>query len=802
MSTATRSPLTEQAEKLQNLARHLSDGRLLEPVLRMAQSGDVWSGAIHDGFLNWMQFALDGWVRNQLAQGIRLVAESLANRAAEIDRVAQAMVNSGGAIPMAQPAPPAPLNYSPGRPPQYGDIGGGSSNNKFNHERMKELARLLESTADGPVIEFARSLRSALEPPPSPPPTPGAPPATNPVPPDSAIAAGDPGSSSPGANAYLALADELHKAADDIERRVRQLSVLAEPLPTATVDSKLFDDIGAGATAGVESSTQAGSGTFIGPPAPARSPEELEKARYDGAAAGHDVGKIVGAKRWDDEDHEKLFLALSEAEKHVDDPDYAVAFMKGLVPDGLASWCKLMNNSVIDLQIEMDILRPMSRLFATATHQGEQFPPETRSALMNSRCLDTLVHYGNFETEFAADAARKILKNPDYYERSDKSDRVYMQLDDRRKWHEGDARLGALKMLANNPAAATEILESYGEEGRRLIFKALEDDDLVGKEAATVLERGLADFPSRKLSEDTLELIIKDSAEGRLDLSDHGKRAMARLLTTEEGMKRLLKVSEANVEAWDQSKTSDEGFWVSAGTFKEFAGKLLDDEGARAEFLKGLAAQNAVRMKQEAAALGAEPIGEDIRKSMSRLGDTIKSFPQLNQLTADGVKDASNEKEANAFKTAGINLVIGEAIKLVPGGYVGKFVVDKALETAGSELTDKVLSAEEKKRVKTLDEKGLTNEMDRATHYLALVAVFGDKELTAQLVPPGSPLRQWDKDGDGRIQMPTPPLAGTKTPKDWQAFTEALKHERDNNTPIGQAVREIETWAEIWKSET
>ena len=44
MATATRSPLTEQAEKLQGLARHLSDGRLLEPVLRMAQTGDVWSG--------------------------------------------------------------------------------------------------------------------------------------------------------------------------------------------------------------------------------------------------------------------------------------------------------------------------------------------------------------------------------------------------------------------------------------------------------------------------------------------------------------------------------------------------------------------------------------------------------------------------------------------------------------------------------------------------------------------------------------------------------------------------------------
>ncbi|MGH9892550.1 MAG: hypothetical protein ACREA0_11300, partial [bacterium] len=550
------------------------------------------------------------------------------------------------------------------------------------------------------------------------------------------------------------------------------------------------------------SSTQSGSGTFIGPPAPTRSLEDLEKARHDGAAAGDEVGKIVGAKRWDNEDHEKLFLALNEAEKHVDDPDYAVAFMKSFVPDGLASWCKLMNNSVIDLQVEMDILRPMSRVFATATHQGAEFPPETRNILMNSRCLDTLVHHGNFEKEFAADAARKILKDPDYYERSDGSDRVYMQLDDRRKWHEGDARLGALKMLANNPAAATEILESYGEEGRRLIFKALEDDDLVGREAATVLERGLADFPNRKLSEDTLELIIKDSAEGRLDLSDHGKRAMARLLSSEEGMKRMLEVARADATEVEGYKTSDEGFTIAAGTVQKFMGELLDDESARAELLKGMAAQNAIRLKQDAQALGAKPI-DDVRDSLFQLKETIKEFSELNQLIAEGVKEASNEKEANAFKSAGLNLVIGEAVKLVPGGFAGKFVLDKALETAGDEfITKKVLSGEEKKRVKALDEDGLTDDMDRSARYLTLVALLRDKGITDQLVPSDSPLRKWDKDSDGHIEMPTPPLAGTKAPKDWQDFSNALHEERKRGSPIGKAVQEIEGWAEIWKSNT
>jgi hypothetical protein len=74
-------------------------------------------------------------------------------------------------------------------------------------------------------------------------------------------------------------------------------------------------------------------------------------------------------------------------------------------------------------------------------------------------------------------------------------------------------------------------------------------------------------------------------------------------------------------------------------------------------------------MKLDAAALGASPIGGDLRDSMSQLKETIREFSELNQLIADGVKDASNEEEANAFKAAGLNLVIGEAIKLVPGGY-------------------------------------------------------------------------------------------------------------------------------------
>src|SRR5687767_6119884 len=277
MATATRSPLTEQAEKLSNLARYLSDGRLLERVLRKAQSGDVWSGPVYEGFLAWLQMAVDMWVRNNLATGIRLVAESLQKRADQVNQAANAMA-TGAASSVTIP-PPAPLNYSPGRPPRYGEIGGGPQS-KFNPDRMTELAQLLETTADDAVITFGRGLRSALEPPLAPPAAPGAPPAISPLPPDAAAAVGDPDSSSPGSNVYLALADELHRAADDITRRVRALRLVDEPLPTAIPDSNLVADVGA-AAANLVAGSETAEEQAAAPDAPTANPEYRGPAPVD-----------------------------------------------------------------------------------------------------------------------------------------------------------------------------------------------------------------------------------------------------------------------------------------------------------------------------------------------------------------------------------------------------------------------------------------------------------------------------------------------------------------------------------------
>ena len=466
--------------------------------------------------------------------------------------------------------------------------------------------------------------------------------------------------------------------------------------------------------------------------------------------------------------------------------------MKSLVPDGLASWCKLMNSSVIDVQIEMDILRPMSRLFATATHQGDQFPPETRNALMNSRCLDTLVHYGNFEKQFALDAYHKIVNDPGYYERSDGSDRVYSGLDPRGNHEDGDARVAALRLLANNPAAAQEILEKDGPEGRRPIFEALRDKGLLGKEAAAVIEAGLQNLDS-KASEDTLELLIKDTADGRLKLCDYGKQAMARIVSSQQALDRLKEVAYADSRSDEiTSTTGDEGFNVATDTLQKFMGKVLDDKGANAEFRSGVAAYTAADFKAKVAAAGQTTIGDP--ESLSGLKTAIEDLGKFFQAVAKGVEDASGEKEKNAFLAAGLDLAVSQAVALVRGAVAGKFILDKALETGGKEGLDKILEAKNEERIKNLDKDGLKDELNRSVRNLVTVTLLRDKGVTDQLLDKDSPLRKnWDKNLDGQIEVPDPKS------NEWKSFTHDVTVERKNGTLMGRALLEMEDWAETMK---
>lgn len=79
------------------------------------------------------------------------------------------------------------------------------------------------------------------------------------------------------------------------------------------------------------------------------------------------------------------------------------------------------------------------------------------------------------------------------------------------------------------------------------------------------------------------------------------------------------------------------------------------------------------------------------------------------------------------------------------------------------------------------------------------ITVVGDKGLADQLVPQDSPLRKWDVDGDGRIDVPPPPLPHADADA-WDDFTSALEFELRRGSPIGRVALKISDWTETFRA--
>jgi hypothetical protein len=777
-----QSPLLEQAATLRGLAAELAEGRLFEDAMRAAQDSETWKGPIREAFLFWFKL-LDSWCRDSLAGGIRLVAEALEARAAALEAAMRQIAVTGAATPVP---PPSRLGHSPGTPPGFGNIGGTTAP-ELDPAQVRLLAGKLAGTADygiGSPAGFAKRLEAALAPPPAPTGlAPGVP--LNPLPPDAAEAAGHPG-------VYLLIGQALRDAATDITRRADAVAAVSESLPAEPLGDGSFwgriRDIAARAAEAV-ADTAGDAAAVAGPDTPAatepapRSLVDLERSRRQGAEAAGRVAGIVGVKTFDGQDHEKLFTALMEAERHADDPAFAAAFVESLVPDGLRSWCKLMANSVIDLRVEMDILRPLSRLVGTATQAGEQLEPETRQALLGSSCLDTLVHYGSFDAGFALAAARRILKDPGRYHRVDGSDRVYSQVDRQGHYETGDARVGALALLANNPEAARIIAESKGPSGRTLLFHALEADGPVGAHAAAAVEAGLANL-NRTASEDSLEVLIKMVNAGELDLQGPGKACLARLLTSPGMVEKLADATTSTKRGRDERPSDAKGFGAGAGTLEGMFGKILDDEAARAEFSSRLGVQSAVLLKEKAMTYTADSGGDPITPLLGEIAD----LGNLYQAITEGAYGAATEKEANIYAVAGLKKALSETVKLIPGAALVTTVASTAIETKGGDWIDEFLSADEKRRVENLDPEGLAKELERHLRPLATLALFTNPELVKHLLPPGSPTAarfatwvHYDEQGNPTMTIPPPGNQDESgnAPASWNNFVDALSVERD-----------------------
>jgi hypothetical protein len=530
----------------------------------------------------------DRYLRQRLAPAVGVIASYSERRAAEMESYELAMATESVAVP---PPPPTPFKTGgPGFLGEYARYSGPVQDFAgMDPTGVRQLCRLLGGAVDelyglGRVVHDLVTGSPAL------------------FPTDALEASGR--------DAFLRLCDWLKAAIADLDERARkiEMSYAAGALLGAAVPvlDALLRDVEALAVPAAMGIHKRAVRPVMG------------NAAREATAAAKEFADILDQRHFDGSDHAKLFAVLNSAEPDAEDPAFATAFVRRLLPDGLTAWCELMAKSVINIHVEQDILRPLSRLIGTATTAEGGLDPAARRTVLNSPCLDTLIHYGTFDADFAHAAARRILENPGRYRRVDGSHRVYAGVDDADHYQKGDARYGALRLLANHPALAQRFAEQTAPPdpaGRMLLLKSLEKDGLVGEAAAAALEAGLSDL-SRKESEDTLELVIRMVAHGHLDLSAPAKVTLARLLTDQQAVGRLLRVAMVGHKDTIEWQTDTLGFRVPADTLESCLGKILDDKRARAEFLARLAQETGTLFSKDAAAVGATKLTEPRRFSV------------------------------------------------------------------------------------------------------------------------------------------------------------------------------------------
>lgn len=150
---------------------------------------------------------------------------------------------------------------------------------------------------------------------------------------------------------------------------------------------------------------------------------------------------------------------------------------------------------------------------------------------------------------------------------------------------------------------------------------------------------------------------------------------------------------------------------------------------------------------------------------------------------------------------------LGAAAKLVAergraiGGESYNAFVDATLRMAGVKASpaaakpasvDELIAEGKAKKVAALDRSEMNDEIRRLINWIGHIVYFSEKRITDQLVPAESPLRKdWDKDADGRIDVPLPPFRANDDPMDaWQDFNSMLAN-LSFSEPIAQAPIEI-----------
>ena len=89
---------------------------------------------------------------------------------------------------------------------------------------------------------------------------------------------------------------------------------------------------------------------------------------------------------------------------------------------------------------------------------------------------------------------------------------------------------------------------------------------------------------------------------------------------------------------------------------------------------------------------------------------------------------------------------------------------------------DELIAEGKARKVEELDRSEMNDEIRRLINWISHIVYFSEKRITDQLVPADSQLRKkWDRDGDGRIDVPLPPFRKNDDPTNaWQDFIGTL----------------------------
>jgi hypothetical protein len=178
----------------------------------------------------------------------------------------------------------------------------------------------------------------------------------------------------------------------------------------------------------------------------------------------------------------------------------------------------------------------------------------------------------------------------------------------------------------------------------------------------------------------------------------------------------------------------------------------------------------------------SDPIDGKISSYLAALQGVAQSFPD---------SGGDDRKTKNTLTYAGMSLTTLRSAQAVGGvALTGPY-------TSESAALDEVLKYADKEGVQDFTSDELTEEASRLLEMLGEITILGDKALTDQIIPEDSPLRaNWDKDKDGKFEVPLPPAGLPGVTSAWQDFTKDLTFEMDRGSLIGRILLEVSYTAE------